>query len=57
LTTFEFVSSRIQIQGQWLDLRLEREIFSLKSEAMMSVRVGQDTIKLIPNTWTMVKVS
>lgn len=56
LTTFEFVNSRIQIQGQWLDLRLEREMFSLRSEAMMSVRVGNNTVKLIPNTWAMVKV-
>jgi alpha,alpha-trehalose phosphorylase len=56
LTSFDFVSTRIQIQGVAVDLRLERDIFSLKSEAMISCRVGQDMVTLIPNQWTMYKV-
>ncbi len=56
LTSFDFVSTRIQIQGVAVDLRLERDNFSLKSEAMISCRVGQDMVTLIPNQWTMIKV-
>lgn len=57
LTSFDFVSTRIQIHGVAVDLRLERDIFSLKSEAKISCRVGQDMVTLIPNQWTMIKVN
>lgn len=56
LVSFDFVSTRIQIQGVVVDLRLERDLFSLKSEAKISCRVGQDMVTLIPNQWTMIKV-